>query len=215
MFIILYRNQIKDLNKQIEYINKHETNMRLTREIGLSEINEIVDNLNELIELNNKKQLEIFRKDEELKEAITNISHDIRTPITSLNGYFELLDNTTDTEEREKYALIIRERINCLKEMLEQLFTYVKLQNDEYEFEFESLNIKEKFIGSLLEFKEEFKRVNIEPVINVPEEPVLANVNIMAFTRIMQNIIKNAIVHGENYFEANMKIINSDNKKLL
>lgn len=213
VFIILYRNQIKDLNRQIEYINRHETNMRLTREIGLPEINEIVDNLNELIELNNKKQLEVRKKDEELRETITNISHDIRTPLTSLNGYFDLLDNTSDIVEREKYSLIIRERINCLKEMLEQLFTYVKLQNDEYKFEFERMDIKEKFIGSLLEFREEFKRIHIEPVINLPEEQVFANVNSMAFTRIMQNIIKNAIVHGEKYFEANMIIINSDNKK--
>ena len=102
VFVITYRNQIRSLNNQIKYINEHETNMMLTREMNLREINEFVDNLNELIEKNNKKQLEVQRKDEKLKEVITNISHDIRTPLTSLNGYFELLDNTQNIEKRKE-----------------------------------------------------------------------------------------------------------------
>ena len=207
VFVITYRNQIRSLNNQIKYINEHETNMMLTREMNLREINEFVDNLNELIEKNNKKQLEVQRKDEKLKEVITNISHDIRTPLTSLNGYFELLDNTQNIEKRKEYSSIIRERILCLKEMLEQLFTYTKLQNGEYRFEIEKIDIKEKFIGILLEFREEFKKADIEPIINLPEEQIFLDSNSMAFTRIMQNIIKNAIVHGEKYFEAQMEII--------
>lgn len=213
IFLILYRKQIRSLNTQIKYINEHETNMMLTRELGLKEINELVESLNKYMEINSKKQLEVRKKDEQLKEVITNISHDIRTPLTSLNGYFELLDNTQDIEERRKYASIIRERINCLKEMLEQLFTYVKLQNGEYKFEFEKLDIREELIGTLLEFREEFNNADIEPVINLPEISVNVSINRMAFARIMQNIIKNAIVHGEKYFEVSMEIINKDESR--
>lgn len=213
IFLILYRKQIRSLNTQIKYINEHETNMMLTRELGLKEINELVESLNKYMEINSKKQLEVRKKDEQLKEVITNISHDIRTPLTSLNGYFELLDNTQDIEERRKYASIIRERINCLKEMLEQLFTYVKLQNGEYKFEFEKLDIREELIGTLLEFREEFNNADIEPVVSLPEISVNVSINRMAFARIMQNIIKNAIVHGEKYFEVSMEIINKDESR--
>lgn len=204
--ISLYKRQIASICRQIKYIIENESNVPVTREVSSKEINELVDTLNNMIKGGKNEKIEMEKKDIRLKEAITNISHDIRTPLTSLNGYFELLEETEDKEEREHYVVVIRERIACLKDMLEQLFTYVKLQNGDYVFDLQEFDINKELCDTLVEFYEEFKKKNMEPQILLQEEPVNVCLNKMAVHRIFENIIKNSIEHGENYFKCSMTI---------
>lgn len=206
--VILYKRQITSICRQIQFINEKDSNLQITRDLGSKEINELVDTLNNMIRKSRIEKLKTEKKDIQLKEAITNISHDIRTPLTSLNGYFELLEETEDREEKSRYLGIIRERIVCLKDMLEQLFTYVKLQNGEYVFELEEFDIDKELCGILVGFYEEFKKKNIQPKILIPEKAVHVNLNKMAVHRIFENIIKNSIEHGEKYFEFLVTIYN-------
>lgn len=70
-----------------------------------------------------------------ISDTYTNLSHDIRTPLTSLDGYFQLLEQSEDAEEQKHYMDIIQERIHSLKEMLEELFLFTKLKNESYHLE--------------------------------------------------------------------------------
>ena len=70
-----------------------------------------------------------------ISDTYTNLSHDIRTPLTSLDGYFQLMETCEDQEEQRRYMKIIQERIGSLKEMLEELFTFTKLKNDSFHLE--------------------------------------------------------------------------------
>lgn len=204
--VILYKRQIVSICRQIKFINENDSNILITRDLSSKEVNELVDTLNGMIKKSRMEKLKIEKKDIRLKEAITNISHDIRTPLTSLNGYFELLEETDDTEEKNRYYGVIKERIACLKDMLEQLFTYVKLQNGEYEFELEEFDLNKELCNTLVGFYEEFKKKNIEPKIQIPEEVVNVRLNKMAVHRIFENIIKNSVEHGEKYFDFVVKV---------
>lgn len=204
--MILYKRQIASICRQLQFINEEKSNVPVTRELGSKEINELVDTLNDMIKIGRIEKIEMEKKDVRLKEAITNISHDIRTPLTSLNGYFELLEETEDKEEREHYVGIIKERITCLKDMLEQLFTYVKLQNGDYVFELEEFDINKELCSILVEFYREFKKKKIEPQIVMQEEAVNVRLNRMAVHRIFENIFKNSIEHGEKYFKFLMTV---------
>ena len=77
-----------------------------------------------------------------IAEIYTNLSHDIRTPLTSLDGYFQLLEEAEQESDRQRYLKVIQERIaEFIKEMLEELFTYTKLQSDEYQLKMERQNL--------------------------------------------------------------------------
>lgn len=206
--LILYKRQIRSICRQMRFVIEKNSNLEVTRDINSREINELIHDINELIATYRNKKVQIEKKSEDLKETITNISHDIRTPLTSLNGYFEFLKEVEDEEKQQKYTEIIQDRINCLKDMLEQLFTYVKLQNDEYEFEMERLNITAELSNIIVSFYEEIKSRKFEPQISIVDSPVYLNLNKLAFYRIFENIIKNAIEHGTDRLIIEMRIKN-------
>lgn len=121
--------QIKHVRRQISFLNQHKTNMLITSDRKSGCIAELTDELNILIEQTAALRKKIAENESHLKDTIINLSHDIRTPLTSMDGYFQLLLKSSDSEERQQYASVIADRLSSLKEMLDELFTYAKLTN--------------------------------------------------------------------------------------
>lgn len=196
----MYRNQIKVLQKQLLFIKENNSNLRITQEIVYPEINELVSQLNELLKRHKKLEQEVYRKECSLKNLITSISHDIRTPLTSLDGYFELLKDCKEEKERERYYEIINGRIGSLKDLLEQLFLYMKLQNDSYVLETTKCNLTKLLYNCMFGFYQEFTNRGIEPKISLPENEVFVKANEIGLTRAFQNVIQNVLEHGKDQF---------------
>ena len=131
-----------------------------------------------------------------LKETITNLSHDIRTPLTSLDGYFQLLKESTSDKEKDKYSRIIQNRIVSLKIMLDELFTYTKLQDDNYTLVLEKSNFNKLLTATLFSFYDEFNTKGIEPQIDICDEQLSVFCNQADVIRVIQNIIKNSFEHS-------------------
>ena len=138
-------------------------------------------------------------KEKVLKETITNISHDIRTPLTSLNGYFQLLSESNCEEEKERYMIIIKTRIDNLKNLLEDMFTYMKIQDDNYKVLKEDLSMNKIVYDNLFSYYEDFKLKEIEPDINITEESIIIFGNQLSLDRIVNNLINNSLIHGKSY----------------
>ena len=196
----LYRSQIRQFRDSIRFIEQYNSNMRITHEISKPEINDLVLEINNLMEKHRIMQHEVEKKEQALKDLVTNLSHDIRTPLTSLDGYFQLLMTCENIEDRERYFKIISGRIESLRILLDQLFMYMKLQNNSYEFEINDCNLNKLLYDGLFEFYQEFTDRGMEPIIEIPEEAIIIKANPLAFRRVIQNIIKNSLEHGSNQF---------------
>lgn len=109
--------------------------MLIQREFDLGGIGTLSDRLNELLELQRKEKQRYQEKEALIADTYTNLSHDIRTPLTSLDGYFQLMEECENVEDQRRYLNIIHERIHSLNEMLEELFTFTKLKNESYSLE--------------------------------------------------------------------------------
>ncbi|MDO5292223.1 MAG: HAMP domain-containing sensor histidine kinase [bacterium] len=137
-----------------------------------------------------------MEKDAILRQTITSLSHDIRTPLTSMDGYLQLLELEQEPEQQEKYIEIIKGRTKILKEILEELFLYTKLQDQGYQLELQKENMTQIVFEGVTAFYEEFKQSKIEPDILFSEEALEVECNKSMMQRIVQNIVKNSIVHG-------------------
>ncbi len=198
---VRYRRQIKDICRQMSFLEEEQSNKLVTIQYATKEFEDLAGHINVLNEKCRKQVWEYRQKDERLKEAITNLSHDIRTPLTSLGGYFDLLCDCEEEQDEERYQQIIRERIQTLETMLEELFTYTKLQNDAYVLELQKENITKIVCDNILSFYQEIKKRKIEPDIRVEEDNVWIWGNQTAAARIIQNIIRNALLHGSGGLE--------------
>lgn len=133
-----------------------------------------------------------------LKETITNLSHDIRTPLTSLDGYFQLLVQSDSEQERQHYLEVIQNRLQSLKDMLEELFTYTKLQDAEYTLELTRMDRTQCVCETAFSFYDAFQDRSVTSQADFTEERLFIDGNEQAVRRIVQNILKNALMHGKS-----------------
>ena len=202
---VRYRRQIKSICRQMLFMEIQETNKMISTSCQKKEILELAERINNLNDLRKKQIREYKKKDESLKLAITSLSHDIRTPLTALSGYFQLMQESEDQKEHMRYAAIISGKINSLKNMLEELFTYTKLQNDNYQLDMQRENITRIVCENIFSFYEEFKNRKIIPKVELVDEDVWVMCSGEAVGRIIRNIIKNALSHGRDNVEFNVR----------
>ena len=147
-----------------------------------------------------------------MQNTIRGLSHDIRTPLTSLDGYLQVIADNKENSDNYKYFSIMKNRINSLNNILDQLFTFVKLQEEEYQLEMEEIDLSSLALQTLFNYYEDFKFKNIEPEIDFTDKKVFVMANVDALERIFQNIYKNILEHGQNplslsLFEEENKVI--------
>lgn len=206
IFVIFsYRRQINHICRQLRFKNKHNTNLTITSVGSDRSFYELIKLLNDNFNKQEKIINEYRSSDNSLKETITNLSHDIRTPLTSLDGYFQILRECENEDDKERYYSVIKGRISALKDMLEELFTYAKLQDTSFELDMESISINKLLLDTAFGFYEDFKCRGIEPIFDINEEDMYIFANSGALKRVLQNVIKNAISHGEQSVEIYLK----------
>lgn len=194
--LVSYMRQVKDICRQLLFLKEHESNMLITKEIKLGKIKELTDLLNEMLKDRREEVVQYVKKERMIADTYTNLSHDIRTPLTSMDGYFQLLETCSDEADRKRYIGIIQERIESLKEMLEELFTYTKLKNEIYELKKERQNLTQILKETLFSYYDEWAEKGIVPEFELTDEAVMIMGNGQALRRVIQNIMKNGLDHG-------------------
>lgn len=197
-FVFLkYQRQVKDICRQLSFLIKNDSNMRITSEMDLGGLGLLKNSLNDLLDIRRKEKNVYQEKEKTISEIYTSLSHDIRTPLTSLDGYFQLLEISEDPKEQERYIRIIQERITSLKEMLEELFLFAKLKNDSYQIELENCCFTRILKETVFSYYDEWAKKGIIPEIDIAKKQMYFIGNEAALKRLLQNVIKNGLDHGE------------------
>jgi len=141
--------------------------------------------------------------DRELKEAVTNISHDLRTPLTAICGYLELLEAKEMTDNQKRYVEQIANRAEALKALTEELFRYSVISSVS-DLNYEAVNLCGVLEDTLISFYGAFEQKNITPNISLPEGAIIRSLDKSALSRIFGNIISNAIKYSDGDFAVTM-----------
>ena len=141
--------------------------------------------------------------DRELKEAVTNISHDLRTPLTAICGYLDLLEAEEMTDNTKRYVEQISNRTEALKALTEELFRYSVISSVS-ELNYENVNVGRVLEDTLISFYGAFEQKNITPNISLPDSVIIRSLDKSALSRIFGNIISNAVKYSDGDFSVTM-----------
>lgn len=199
--LLKIRAQLRDINGQLDFLYENDTNMLIGTDTNLIYLGQFKNKVNRFVEQWHEKRAEAAKKEQMISDTYTNLSHDIRTPLTSLDGYFQLLKDEKDEKLQAHYIGIIQERITSLKDMLEELFMFTKLKNDTFKLEMDNCCVSRLLKQTVFSYYDEWKMRGIEPVVDICDEQIFILANTQALKRVFQNVIKNGLVHGKNDIE--------------
>lgn len=206
IIFILKTKEINRLTLELKKLNREGKIEKLRLSLPNKNIENLVVEINTLIDDKRKMENIYKEKDMELREAIANMSHDLRTPLTSIMGYVYLLnDDKLNKEERKEYLKIIEKRSLVLNDLITNFYGLSRIQADQYEIKFEPVNL-ELVLGEIIAaFYETLDYKFGEPEINIEEglRPVLGDKQ--ALNRIFTNLIENIIKHGEGDVKISLK----------
>ncbi|MEY8390213.1 sensor histidine kinase [Lachnospiraceae bacterium] len=196
-----YQKQISHIKEQLLFVEAEESNYLLTSVCDVGKTREFINVLNEVLEKFRQKQRRLRKVNQSYRESIASISHDIRTPLTSVKGYVQMQQKTDLSEEKkEEYAAIVERRLEELADILNQLFEYARIEAGEISLKRERINVGNFFIEIISMFYEDFFQIGFEPQIEIPKEALFIQADRHAFARILENLIKNALVHGKGNY---------------
>ncbi len=202
--VLIMKNEIKNIAKSISNILKSDTNNLITINTTDSDLKNLANTLNKSLKELRTLELEYKNGNQELKSSITNISHDLRTPLTAIRGYLDLMDNKNLSSKQIEYLKIIDDKVKDLTELAEQLFAFSKALDIQKEIKKENICLNDVLEDSLVSFYSLFKSYNITPNIDICKEKVIRILNENMLKRIFENIISNAVKYGEKDFNVKM-----------
>ena len=188
-----WKRQICEITKQIS------ENKKLRISLSNKQIVKLAGIINEKNDLEQKTKVRIIQEKEQLKHSIANISHDLRTPLTSIQGYLTLLKDCEDKEEQEHYFSVIQAKTDYLTELLQIFYDLSLIESDDYILGIEKIDVNRIVTDCLIDKYNELKELT--PTIKIENTPVWIIGNAVACKRIIDNLVTNAIRYSDDYIE--------------
>lgn len=195
--IHLLQKSAKEIKAALSEKLKADTNTLIDISSHNKHMKSLAESINIQLKELRKERLHYQQGDYELKEAVTNISHDLRTPLTAICGYLDLLEQTEQSEEVTRYLETIRNRTEILKQLTEELFRYSVFISVSDNTLYENVVLNSVLEESISAYYASLKERNITPKISIPDVKIERSLNKNALSRIFGNVISNAIKYSD------------------
>lgn len=217
--IVIINLSIKEIEINIEKILKEDSNRLITISTNNINLKKLANNLNSYIYEFRKQEKKYKNGNQELQKSITNISHDLRTPLTAIKGYIDLIEKDNLNKKQSNYLKIISDKVDILTTLTEQLYDYSKCLDLKDKIKKEKVCINDILEDVLVSYYGLFKQKKITPKILIVEKKIFKYLDKNMFVRVLENIISNALKYSEDNLEVNLlntgKIIISNKTKSL
>lgn len=224
LFVMLLRKKVKKPLKKLEdamYSLAEGKSNALIEYRGPKEFVQICDAFNIMVNKLKKSEIEKDRLSNDKQRILSDISHDLKTPITTIQGYSKaLVDGVISKNDLDKYLKIIYAKSTRLNDLINMFYEYSKLEHPDFQLIFNKVDLSE-CIRSYLAIKyEDLLDAGFDLEVNIPDEVLLCNIDKVQFLRILDNLLENSVKHNPKgttiYFELirendNYKIIVADN----
>lgn len=208
--ILIMRRSAKEIAEEFRDRLTNDTNTPITITSHDRRMRELAIQINRELKDLRREYLQYHQGNTELKTAITNISHDIRTPLTAITGNLYMIGKTDDISEIREYISTIEERTETMKQLTEELFRYSVILSEDNEQDTEEVYINQVLEESIGSFYPVLTKRGIIPQIDITDTRILRNMRRSDLTRVFSNLLNNAL----KYSDGDLEIMLSDNGEI-
>lgn len=196
--LLSLKKELKTISEQLQSYNSQMTNKKVDMALFEKNIENLGIEINTLIDLHVQEKRKRIIFENELKQTIANISHDLRTPLTSILGYIQMAEyNDVPENERKEYITIAKNRAKRLETLLNDFFELSVIESADYKLKSEEINLRNLTIDVLMSFYDRFQEKRMEPTISMPEYDLYIFSDMSALTRVVENLIANSLKHSD------------------
>ena len=194
--VLLLQHTARRLARDVSGWLERDTNTLLSSASRDRAMRRLAHQLNRELRLLRRERRRYQQGDQELKEAITNIAHDLRTPLTAIFGYLELLEGEETSPEAARYLALMANRAQALKQLTEELFRYSVVQTLPEPLHKENVNLNRAVEESAAAYYAALSAAGITPDITLPQVPVVRTLDRAAVSRVLGNILTNVVKYS-------------------
>lgn len=196
-YLLVLRHSLREAAEELDEKLRTDTNTLISISSGDRAVQSLVTHINRQLQALRRERLRLHSGNAELTAAVTNISHDLRTPLTALCGYLDLLEQEPQTEAAARYLAVIRERTDAMRALTEELFRYSVLTATADELHTEPVCLNDVLEQSLAAAYGALSARGIMPSVQLPEEKVIRPLDAAALRRVFDNILSNAAKYSD------------------
>lgn len=196
-YLLVLRHSLREAAEELDEKLRTDTNTLISISSGDRAVRALAARLNRQLRALRRERLKLQTGNAELTAAVTNVSHDLRTPLTAICGYLDLLEQEPQTDAAARYLAVIRERTDAMRALTEELFRYSVLTATADELHTEPVCLNDVLEQSLAGFYGALSARGITPSVQLPEEKVIRPLDAAALRRVFDNILSNAAKYSD------------------
>lgn len=190
---------IKKADKDLKSIIKNiDENQIIKQEVPNKELENLLATINDSLKAIRSERIIYEKREKEFQKQIENISHDLRTPLTSILGYLRILDQSGLEQEDKEALAIIQRKAYLLQRLISQFYDFSRLTSEDYVLEMEQIDIARLLRETVIDYYQELSVKNLQIDLDIPEHPILVEANSNAMERVFLNLLQNACRYAES-----------------
>ena len=190
---VVMRREIRSMSRQLEDLSAGRSEKKISLTLVDARLNELATQINENMELQKQLRIDARKSEQRLKDSIAGVSHDLRTPLTAIIGYIQMLERSGLNGEQQEKATIILKKANAMRELVESFFELSVIESGQSELAEEAVNFTNIVSEAVVDFIPRFEAADLEPDVDLGDKSLYIAGDTTALGRIVQNLLSNAL----------------------
>lgn len=213
LYIFFLKREMKSFRKELLLTREKTYNRQLRVSLFDRDLTELAAEMNRNLDYQKQLKLQAERSEERLKQSVSDIAHDLRTPLTVIKGNLQMMNRDGSMRETDKaYLSICQDKTETLKNMVDDFFELSVLESDNIPAALSDVDVTRLLVQFVVDHEAVIRAHQLVPDVKLPEKSVIVSLNEQMFSRMLSNLLNNVIKYAEDSFRLSMEVLEVDEK---